>query len=616
MCGIAGIVNFDGAPVDGGVLQRMNHSMRHRGPDGEGIHIDGGVGFGHRRLAIIDPEGGAQPIVDKRHGLAITYNGEVYNYPEIRDSLAGDGFKTASDTEVVLRAYRQWGIDCLERFRGMFAFAIHDQNKNRVFLVRDRIGIKPLYYSVENKRLVFASELNAVTVAGGQRSVDPHGLAAYLHYQYVPTPQTIFKNVFKLEPGTYLEIDLVGGDIRKHTYWTLAPKRRSWNEGALLEELDQMLSGTSHIYARSDVPFGVFLSGGIDSSMVTAHMARELEEPVRSFTIGFNEKEVSELPFAAQASRILGTNHHEQMVSSDMAMDVLRRVVWHFGEPFGDSSAIPTYYVSKSAGEHVKMVLSGDGGDELFAGYMSYPAIFDQFDYGEATFLHRLSRLWRRTGNGEQTMQQAHDSRRSIFSPGEIGEMVIGTRDFSPPPSPIYPGHGDDFTALQYQDLKTYLLDDILTKVDRMSMAHSLEVRVPLLDHKVVEFAFSLPLAARLQRKSGVGTAVGKYLLKKSAENIFPHEFVHRAKMGFGIPVAEWLAGPLQELIMDNVRSPNSPLFDWLDRPVVDRLIGDYYEGRRSGAAQIWLMLILIIWADEVYRPAPENMAVHAAGTG
>ncbi len=337
MCGIAGIVRFDGASVDQGALWRMAGALAHRGPDGEGIYVTGPVGFAHRRLAIIDPTGGAQPLIDRESGLSLTYNGEVYNFVEIRRELGSDGFATASDTEVVLRAWRRWGMAALGRFRGMFAFALHDARQGKVFLVRDRLGIKPLYYRTDRNGLTFASELGAL-MAVEQRAgpVDLDALSLYLRYGYVPTPRTIYAGVEKLEPGHCLEIDLTRGTVSKRRYWRLEPHLGKRLETKCLEELEALLHEIVGLYVRSDVPFGAFLSGGVDSSTVTALMSEVLCEPVRSFSIGFAESDYSELPYAEEAAMRLGTRHHSAVLNPTVSLPWLLALAARFGEPFAE----------------------------------------------------------------------------------------------------------------------------------------------------------------------------------------------------------------------------------------------------------------------------------------
>ena len=605
MCGIAGIVRFDGAPADQGALRRMADALAHRGPDGEGFYTAGSVGFAHRRLAIIDPAGGAQPLVDGESGLALAYNGEVYNFIEIRRELGEAGFTTASDTEVVLRAWRRWGIAALDRFRGMFAFALHDPRAGKVFLVRDRLGIKPLYFRADHERVVFASELGALVAENGAAApVDRDALSLYLRYGYVPTPKTIYAGVAKLEPGHCLEIDLARGSLTARRYWHLEPQPRQRSEGDALAELDALLRETVGLYVRSDVPFGAFLSGGVDSSTVTALMSEALHEPVRSFSIGFAEAEYSELPYAQEAATRLGTLHHASVLDPTVTLPWLRSLAGRFGEPFADSSCLPTWFVSHLAAAEVKMVLSGDGGDELFAGYASYPAVLAQSgSSGGGGLKAALAGFARRTmpgraaGRGEH-WSLAHHRQRDTFSPAERAALTGRS------PEPVadeeirLPESADPVMRCQLRDVGSYLLDDILVKVDRMSMDNSLEVRVPLLDHKLVEFAFSLPLELRLRRSGG--EVIGKYLLKKAAERFFPRRFLDRPKWGFGIPIHAWLGGALRPLVGDLLETGATELAPMVDPASVRSVVAAYYAGERERVAQVWCLLALRLWADGV----------------
>ena len=594
MCGIAGIVNFDGRPPEWSVLEQMNAVLRHRGPDGEGIYIDGGVGFAHRRLAIIDLEGGAQPLVDRERTMALTYNGEVYNYREIRDELRGGvNFRTESDTEVVLRAYQRWGIQCLDRFRGMFAFALYDGEKGRIYLVRDRLGIKPIYYALDKRHLVFGSDMNAIMCDPDTGcTVDPDAVANYLLYQYVPTPSSIYKEVRKLKPGHVLEVDTATGQSRLNRYWLLDNTIHVGDSTQQLEEFTELMSDTIGIYVRSDVPFGAFLSGGVDSSIVTGLMGEVLSSPVQTFTIGYTEEPFSEAPFAAEASRILNTSHHEEFISGTLALEQLMQIPDQSGEPFGDSSAIPTFFVARSAAARVKMVLSGDGGDELFAGYDSYPAVLENMNFLAAAWGHLAG--W----------QKQHDSSRLIYTPEQVDWMMKGSASarLRVPPGNI--DFDDPILRFQYQDLTTYLLDDILTKVDRMSMASSLEVRVPLLDHKVVEFAFSLPRESRIRNDRKTGQVETKVLLKRLGRTWFSDAFLNRKKMGFGIPVDQWLRGYFREIILDVFANRDSEFFDFVDFDRMWSLVEDFYRfnGHVATGYRIYVLFMLKLWFDTVHR--------------
>jgi asparagine synthase (glutamine-hydrolysing) len=651
MCGIAGRINFDGRPVEPCDLQGLNAAMAHRGPDGEGIYCHGNVGLAHRRLAIIDPATGVQPFCNDDRSIALSFNGEIYNYLEIRRALEPScHFYTQSDTEVLLRAYETWGIECVQRCRGMFAFALYDARTMTVYLVRDRLGIKPLYYYHTGDHCLFASELTALLQDRAvPREIDPYGVASFFRYQYVQTPATIYKQIAKLEPGHLLAIHVRQGTIKKRRYWQLnfCPVHKT--EQAWLEELNAALDDIIRIYVRSDVPFGAFLSGGVDSSLVTALMARHLAEPVSTFSIGYSEPQYSELPFAAEASHIMQTKHHTQVVSSQLALDILPRLAVHFGEPFGDSSAVPTYYVSREAAQHVKMVLSGDGGDELFGGYEAYTMLCQEYGLAPtepaAVSLARRARFWlqayalhaggkrvygwagwcwkrahlRRPAfagtiqqlctppNPVLSLQERYDLYRSVFAMEDARTLlrpeVTAMLDLHVPAVSLgTPGSlMDPLTFSTAQDVHTYLLDDILTKVDRASMANSLEVRVPLLDHTLVELAFTMPPQCKVRLNAITGHLETKYLLKQSATRFYTTAFLNRPKMGFGMPVAEWLRGPLKTLMEEELRTPHNTIFDWLQFDYVQEVVAGLFAGDDSRAPQTWCLLMFSLWMRYVH---------------
>ena len=655
MCGIAGIVHLDGRPVDAEALTRMADAMRHRGPDGAGTHVDGNVGLAHRRLAIIDPALGVQPFLSGPR--ALTYNGELYNYVEVKAELADRAFHTTSDTEVLMRAYEARGIECLSAFRGMFAFALLDRPKQRLYVVRDRLGIKPLHVYRDGSTLAFASELSALrALPGFDASVSPGAVGAYFRYQYVPAPGTIYQKVRKLPPATVMTIELDTGRVSERPYWslTIAPSTRP--EAELLEELNALLDDTLRIYVRSDVPFGAFLSGGVDSSLVSAVMAKHLPGPLHTYTIGFEEEAHSELPYAREAAGIIGSVHHERVVRGEGLDGLLAELTERFGEPFGDSSAVPTYHVSRAAADDVKMVLSGDGGDELFGGYNSYQALFrelarDPVGLGGAVdgamaglggavaglggplgrvgralgrrraperLLGALARLApsvrarlpeplraRAIAWHDRRLRAFHRPYREAFDDLSLGAFLLpgaggpGVGGFDEPTELAGVEHDDAVDPLawfQAHDLKHYMVDDVLTKVDRASMACSLEVRVPLLDHLLVELAFRLPRHLRLRALPDGGVET-KVLLKRSAERFFPARFLARKKQGFGIPIVEWVRGPLRPAIEGALRDRRRPIFEWVRFEAMQAMLDAFYAGQDAPVARIWYAMMFERWS-------------------
>lgn len=604
MCGIAGLVIYDSPAVDKDLLQKMNDHQCHRGPDGQGVYIDGSVGLAHRRLAVIDPKGGHQPFISADGQVVVTYNGEIYNYKEIQQELAGEFvFSTTSDTEVLVNAYRKWGINCLRRFRGMFAFVLYDKAVGTLYVVRDRIGIKPLYYLADSRRFIFASELGAITALPDiPIHISPEAVAEYFRYYYVPGPHSIYKDIHKLEPAHYLKVDLATKNVTKHCYWEVGLALAEKSEKALLAELDELLHDIVSIYVRSDVPFGAFFSGGVDSSIVTAYMTRCLTDTVKTFTIGYDDEAFSELPYALEAAQILGTDHKPQIVHPDYSVDFVASLIRHFGEPFADSSLIPTYYVSQLAAQHVKMVLSGDGGDELFGGYNSYR---DAFTHNAGSAVRGLLRhiaggLAGRTLLAPfrwRTVAEIQRSQREVIRGHELKKLLRNPDWVQEKPSLVVPRDAEAIHYFQLQDVNTYMVDDVLTKVDRMSMANSLEVRVPLLDHKLVEFAFTLQLRNKLRREDGRVTT--KYLLKKAAQRFFPPSFLERPKQGFGIPIASWLRGAdgALRVFLDK----EAPVYEYLDYRYTAGMINSFLAGDRSLTTKVWGILIFALWLDNVH---------------
>ncbi|MDP1799669.1 MAG: asparagine synthase (glutamine-hydrolyzing) [Planctomycetaceae bacterium] len=621
MCGITALLNTRGAPVDPAVLAQITRAMSHRGPDGEGYHVDRSVGLGHRRLAIIDLEGGRQPLSNEDATVWITFNGEIYNYRDLRKTLVARGhqFRTDTDTEAIVHAYEEWGTACVTHLRGMFAFAIWDGRKREMFLARDRFGIKPLVYWEKPGLFAVASEIQALRQHPDfDGSVSLPSIDLYLHYQYIPAPDTIYRNVHKLPPAHTLVVRADGSHGPPVRYWdvTFEPDR-SLNESAWIERLDAALEETVSAHLVSDVPFGAFLSGGIDSSTVVGYMSRIMSTPVKSFTIAHHSAEYDERQWAEQAARICGAEHYVETVNPD-ALAVLPDLVRHCGEPFADSSAVATLAVAKLARRHVKMALSGDGGDEIFAGYHAYPAILREIEPTLGPF------KW--------TKRALADALRSckMWPPRATAADLKYARTATIPPAlraTLWQSHAADylgatreqfdcqFTArrgegllgrLQHHDLANYIAYDNLPKVDAASMTHSLEVRVPLLDHVFLETARQVPpeLKLRADPRSTVngngspGTVIGKYLLKRTAERFFPHDFLHRPKRGFEIPVRDWFGGPFAKQLTERLTGRNSRICELFHRETLQSLVREA-QTDRPAAWRGWTLLVLEEWLEQ-----------------
>ena len=635
MCGITGIIDINSTP-ERGLIERMNRIMQHRGPDGEGYYLDGPVALGHRRLSIIDLSGGKQPLSNEDGTVWVTFNGEIYNFQELRDDLTEKGhhFATRSDTEAIVHTYEEYGEECIKRFRGMFAFAVWDGRKGELFIGRDRLGKKPLYYWTDRKRFIFASEIKAILQDERvKRELDPKALADYLTYHYIPFPETIFKGIRKLPPGHCLRVRIVR-DVQnvqndrttatiehlEHSltkYWdvTYSPDH-SLTEAHWIEALREKLKEAVRIRLISEVPLGAFLSGGIDSSAVVALMSQVQSAPVKTFSIGFKEEDFSELVYARQVAERFGCEHHEFVVEPD-AIEVLPKLAWEFDEPFADSSAIPTYYVSKLAREHVTVILSGDGGDETFAGYRRYGWAHDMGRYDWLPVPLRKAMFGIPASlipdgvKGKGALQ--HLSKNAF-------ERFAGLNTYGEPPylervlnsdvlSTIrrhYEAELPDFTAMrefydsctsrdyltriQYVDTKVYLAEDILTKVDRTSMLCSLETRAPLLDHEVVELAARMP--ASLKLKNGET----KYILKKAMEGILPDEILYRKKMGFGVPLVHWFKGDLTGYARELLLSKSARERGLLNPVEVEALLTAHQKSGRDLSARIWALLFFEQW--------------------
>jgi asparagine synthase (glutamine-hydrolysing) len=612
MCGIAGMYRFDGGLVDHDLLRRMTSILAHRGPDGEGLHLAGHVGLGSRRLSIIDLAGGAQPIANEDGTVWVVLNGEIYNFRELRAELEDRGhrFATRSDTETIVQRSEERGDDCVHHLAGMFAFALWDGRRKRLLLARDRLGKKPLYYAHRpGQALTFGSELKAVLMDPGvPREVELEALDRYLSLLYVPAPHTIFRDVRKLPAGHLLVADARGVTIRE--YWDVRfvdGPRRPTEEYA--DELRDLLTQAVRARLVSDVPLGAFLSGGLDSSTVVALMARLSDRPVVTASVGFRESDYDERPSARLVARQFGCDARESEVTAEIR-DVLPKLVWHFDEPFADSSAVPTFYVSKIAREHVTVALSGDGGDELFAGYDRH--FWDRWEARARRFARparavgAIARWWPLRGKNillhlamtagdacarKHSAELFRDAaKRSLYSE----DMAAITAGFDP--LGVHRAYYDRCDARDplnrslYVDLKTYLADDILVKVDRMSMAHGLEVRAPFLDHRVVEFVAALPAGLKLRGRTT------KFILREAMRAVLPAAVLAKPKHGFEAPISRWLRHELRDLVEDLLFDPRAEQRGWFNPRTVKQLWADHHEGVRDARHQLWLLVVLELW--------------------
>ncbi|MBK7512435.1 MAG: asparagine synthase (glutamine-hydrolyzing) [Chloracidobacterium sp.] len=622
MCGIVGFVNNSERAADQGVLEAMNGAIVHRGPDDDGFYVHDNVGMAMRRLSIIDLAGGKQPMHNADRTKWIVFNGEIYNYRELRADLEkrGHSFYTNSDTEAIIHLYDEYGADCLQYLRGMFAIAIWDKSDRSLFLARDRVGKKPILYSHQpNGDLIFGSEFQAILKHPSvTREVDYGAIDSYLSYLCVPAPETAFKQIRKLEPGHWLKWK--DGNVETRRYWLPDfSKKIKISEDEAIQETTRILRESTKLRMISEVPLGAFLSGGVDSSIVVALMAQESAAPVKTFSIGFEEQDFSELKYARRVAEHVGAEYSEFIVRPD-ALEVLPTLVEHYGEPYADSSAVPTYYVAKETRQHVTVALNGDGGDESFAGYERYMAM------EVAELYRRIPRILRRTliegpirmlPTSEIKKTRVRDVQRFLISANESrkeryarwmsaikptaklallysDEMNarVGEHNAAAVLDEWFDRAGDlgllDATLLA--DQMTYLPNDLLVKVDIATMANSLEARSPFLDHKVIEFAASLPESLKMNRFRP------KYLLKKVAARLVPPEVVYRRKMGFGVPIAHWFRGEMKDFVRDVLLSPAS-LSRGVFRPeTIQMYIDQHIRGEVDHATPIWTLLMLELW--------------------
>ena len=634
MCGIAGGVWSIGSEgLSRAVLERMTDALVHRGPDAQGHWLQPpntnelkrnaepslGVALGFRRLAIIDLATGNQPMDNEDGSVRIVFNGEIYNYQDLRHRLEGSGhtFRTHTDTETIVHLYEDLGLDCFEHLNGMFAIAIWDSLRNRLVLARDRLGKKPLYYTVQNGRLLFASELKSLLqVPGIQKQMDPGAVDLYLTYQYIPHPHSIYQGIHKLPPGHFAVFE--NGQVRVESFWKVDwSKEISIDQSTASKKLKELLLDSVRIRLRSDVPLGAFLSGGIDSSLVVAIAQQQLQTPIRTFSIGFSESDFDETRYAKMVADHVGTKHERFEVSAS-GMDIVDRLVDQYDEPFSDSSAVPTWYLCELTRQHVTVALSGDGGDELFGGYERYRALewsgrlqswlpvswLNQSwlikrlpdSNARRSLLRRVRRFCEALG---QPPVERYMNWIQIF--GEASRLDLYQESFIeqlPDRNPVdflrnawnKAGKRDLLSCASVADLQTYMPCDLMTKVDIASMAHSLEARQPMLDYRLVEWAASLPSHLKLK-----GTR-GKKLLMDTYQDLLPNEIWHRPKMGFGVPIAKWFRTSLRDRTMDALLGADARCHAIFRPEAIRALVEEHMSGKGNQAYRLWNLLMLELW--------------------
>lgn len=628
MCGIVGLLELDGSLANPHTLDRMLGSIFHRGPDEEGRLVDQELAMGMRRLSIIDLADGQQPIYDESGRYAVIFNGEIYNYIELRQELIARGhrFKTNSDTEVLVHLFEESGPACVEKLRGMFAFAIWDSQHRELFVARDRVGIKPLYYAIEAGTLYFGSELKALLVDGAvkNRSLDQRALSEYLSLKYVPAPKTLLSSVRSLLPGHFLVAK--DGRIETQQYWDVdfGQVDSTLDEQEAQERLGELLRESVRLRLRSDVPFGAFLSGGVDSSLIVALMSERMDQPVQAFSVGFDGAEgQDEMPYAEQVVKRFGCKHHVLRIGVNDFLEHAENVLWHLDQPIADQATVATHMLAGLARKHVKMVLTGEGGDELFAGYARYAG--EQF----SPFVRRLPD-WTRRGirslsrklpglrRGKiaiSALTRSDEAERfanwfPMFSDEAKRELLRDWTSDQEGAADVFAQHlgqcraSDPLNRMLYCDTKTWLVDYLLLRGDKLTMANSLEARVPLLDHKLVEFAAKLPAKFKLQGKER------KYLLKKFAATLLPEEIIHRKKQGFPIPIEQWLRKEARSLVRDTLAPERIKMRGLFSPAFVANLIDAHESGYADYSTEIWGLVSFEMWQqkfmDGSFRPENE----------
>jgi asparagine synthase (glutamine-hydrolysing) len=625
MCGICGIVNFDPSEaVDRRLLDQMTRALDHRGPDDHGCFHDGNAGLGHRRLSIIDLGGGQQPIFNEDHSTAIVFNGEIYNYSDLTADLIARGhrFRTHSDTETILHAYEEYGHCCVDSLRGMFAFAVWDRRQRQLFAARDRLGVKPLYYYRGTTFFVFASELKSLLeIPAVPRQLDYDSLDLYLSLRYVPGPRTIFKDIWKLQPGHMLALE--GSRLRLQQYWDIPvepPERCSFADA--LEEFRQLLEESVRLRLIAEVPLGIFLSGGLDSSAILAVMSKITGRTrIKTFSVGYatttsEEENSNELAFARLAARAFETEHHEYHVNAQEFCDAIPKFVWHLDEPLGDPSGIPLFFISKLAREHITVVLSGEGADETLGGYGIYQKmlLLETFRRTLGPLGHKLAAgiaPWvpeaasRYLHMADLSLEQRYSGVSRAFYP-KAKQSLMRRSSSSGSPDALS-GHfapywsvANGTSALNrmlYVDAKVWLPDDILLKADKMTMAHALELRVPFLDHKLVEFTASLPPQFKLRGRRS------KLLLREAMRGVLPEPILSRSKKGFPVPTEQWLRGPLKGYVRETLLASDSASRQCFDPEAMETLLQEHENGWANRHQEIWTLLVFESWHRAFLEP-------------
>jgi asparagine synthase (glutamine-hydrolysing) len=624
MCGICGVTGPDSAAIPMELVQRMARTMRHRGPDDEGYHFESGVGLGFQRLSIVDLPGGAQPLSNEDDRLWLVFNGEIYNFQALRQSLESTGrhrFKTRSDTEVILHLYEDHGERCVDFLRGMFSFAIWDNQKKSLFIARDRMGKKPLYYTQAGGCFLFASELRALLQHPAvKKTVDPAAIDLYLTYQYIPSPWTIFEGIKKLPPAHTLLWTTNSLTIKRYWDPAFSPKTTlSFREGQ--DQMMVKLREATALRMFSDVPMGAFLSGGIDSSAIVGLMSEASTRPVQTFSIGFEETEFSELPYARIVAKRFQTDHHELIVKPDAAA-MIPLMVQHYGEPFADSSALPSFYLSELTRKTVKVALSGDGGDETLAGYTRYraQAILHLWNHLPQSVRNYLTIFSTQRLNGEESRNLLQKIYRALSFAGTTDAnlylhlvSIFSTNQKKILYTPSFHDHLQKFHADQYllqimsagdglrgidrwlyTDMRSYLPECLMTKVDIASMANSLEVRSPFLDHEFIELIATFPSSWKWH-----GLFKGKYILAQALQGWMPAEILRRKKMGFGLPVAQWFRGPLKSFLEDNLCSSRAQSRGLFEPAFVRRLFDEHIIRKADHSYRLWTLMMLEQWYRE-----------------